>query len=82
MSLFIGEPWIQLSILLGDSSNLREGLVPVYNVPELKIRRYSDYLDFFSSIKTISKAEAVHIQALMNPYRPKNRPRNLIRQSL
>jgi hypothetical protein len=56
MSLFIGELQIQLSILLEDSTNLREGLEE--NAPELKIAAKNR-----RSIITILKAEGVHIQA-------------------
>jgi hypothetical protein len=56
VSLFIGESWIQLSILLWGSMNLQEGLV--YNVPKLKITAKN-----WRSIITILKAEAIHIQA-------------------
>jgi hypothetical protein len=53
---FVGEPRIQLSILLGDSMNLREGLV--WNAPKMKITAKNR-----RSIITILKPEAVHIQA-------------------
>jgi hypothetical protein len=53
---FIGERQIQLSILLGDSTNLREGLA--LSAPKLEITAKN-----WRSKITILKAEAVHIQA-------------------
>jgi hypothetical protein len=56
VSLFIEETRIQLSILLGDSTNLREGLV--WNAPKLKTSAKNR-----RSILTILKEETIHIQA-------------------
>jgi hypothetical protein len=55
MSPFTGEPRIQLSILLEDSTNLRKGLVQ--NEPKLKIAAKNQ-----RSIIIILKAEEVHIR--------------------
>ncbi len=60
----ISVSWIQLSILLGDSTNLREGLV--WNASILKITILNQ-----STLYKIKKPVAVHIQAYMHLYMPK-----------
>ncbi len=65
----------QLTILFGDSTNLQEGLV--WSTSKLKIaaKNRRSFIKMF-------KPQAVHIQSQTHPYRPKNRPYNLMRQSL